>query len=80
MGIVTIYQDEKTKTWRVKWADRDILFYEFYFGVGMAKKDKLMEFFGPFKPTLVFEGTPDKKTEDAVTQLVDYIEKTYAEE
>lgn len=78
MVTVTLYKDGKS--WRAKWGERDVHFGEFYLGVGMAKKEKLLELFGPFKPVIGFEDLPDPKTEAAVQQLVDYIDKTYAGE
>lgn len=78
MVTVTIYKDGKS--WRAKWADRDVPIFDFVFGVGMMKKDKLMENFGMFKPIIAFRDEPDKSTEDAIARVVDYIDKTYAGE
>ena len=78
MVTVTIYKDGKS--WRAKWADRDVPIFDFVFGVGLMKKAKLMETFGMFKPVIVFQDAPDKSTEDAIQKVVEYIDRTYAGE
>lgn len=78
MVTVTIYKDGKS--WRAKWADRDVPIFDFVFGVGMMKKDKLMENFGLLTPAFVFDGEPDERTRKAVEQVADYVAKVYAEE
>ena len=78
MVTVTIYKDNKS--WRAKWGDRDVHFNEFYLGVGLTSKKKLLELFGPTKPTITFIDPPDTSIEDATNKLVEYIDKVYAGE
>jgi hypothetical protein len=78
MVTVTVYKDGKT--WKAKWGDHDVNLYEFILGVGMAKKDKMLQLFGPFKPVITYRDTPDKTVEASILQVIDYIDKTYANE
>ena len=78
MVTITIYKD--AKSWRAKWKDQDVHFGEFYMGVGLAKKEKLVELFGPTLPVINVSDTPDKSTGDAVQRIMKHMAKVYASE